>query len=159
MDQRTQHMSTMQNQNVLTYSIPIPETGEATYFLDYNEIITEPLISENTPIITTETNPIPPTNNSQRSPSQIQSRPRNRQQRFVKILYKFTGRKTNQVDQITTKMLPRPDESPCSICLEDFNRKNHLVNTKCNHHYHYECLKKWLKNNKNCPICRNELNP
>ena len=40
----------------------------------------------------------------------------------------------------------------CSICLESFCKKN--IQTICKHHFHYDCLKKWLEKNTSCPYCR-----
>lgn len=47
----------------------------------------------------------------------------------------------------------------CSICLEDFKDNDIcLYFNKCNHNYHEECIKKYLKNYSNkCPVCRCEL--
>jgi len=45
----------------------------------------------------------------------------------------------------------------CSICLEQFNSSsNTSVILECNHIYHKNCIKKWLKNNDGCPMCRQE---
>ena len=39
----------------------------------------------------------------------------------------------------------------CCICLESEN----LVTLKtCGHHFHYNCIQKWLTCKNTCPICR-----
>jgi hypothetical protein len=43
----------------------------------------------------------------------------------------------------------------CSICLETNNYK--IIKTNCNHEFHEECLIKWTKISKTCPICRKNL--
>lgn len=43
----------------------------------------------------------------------------------------------------------------CSICL-DTNEKA-WIKTTCNHAYHEECFKDWIKINKSCSICRKQL--
>lgn len=43
----------------------------------------------------------------------------------------------------------------CSICLETNNYK--IITTNCNHIFHEECLSKWIKIIKTCPICRKNL--
>ena len=43
----------------------------------------------------------------------------------------------------------------CSICLSKIYKQK--IKLKCNHSYHKECLKKWLKYNNSCPICRLEI--
>lgn len=43
----------------------------------------------------------------------------------------------------------------CSVCLMEFAMGDkYIVIPDCNHIYHSECLKLWLKENNNCPICR-----
>lgn len=43
----------------------------------------------------------------------------------------------------------------CSICLEINNYK--IITTNCNHEFHEECLSKWIKISKTCPLCRKNL--
>lgn len=44
----------------------------------------------------------------------------------------------------------------CSICLNKIYKNQ--VKLNCNHYYHHECLKEWLKYNNICPNCRSEIN-
>ncbi|KAJ8945510.1 hypothetical protein NQ318_017954 [Aromia moschata] len=44
-------------------------------------------------------------------------------------------------------------ERNCSICFEDFSVKE-MFTLQCQHEYHKECIKKWLKTSSVCPICR-----
>jgi hypothetical protein len=46
-------------------------------------------------------------------------------------------------------------EDNCSICLSKENKE--IMILSCNHNFHSECLRQWLKNNKKCPICRIEI--
>jgi hypothetical protein len=52
-------------------------------------------------------------------------------------------------------VLDKEKEEECIICTE------HLINARklaCSHHFHLICLSKWIeKGNKNCPICRKEI--
>ena len=41
----------------------------------------------------------------------------------------------------------------CSICLVD-NPKYRNLTVRCGHRFHKKCIKKWLKNNYCCPVCR-----
>ena len=50
----------------------------------------------------------------------------------------------------------------CAIDLVKFNENNQISVTKCNHGFHYDCIKKYLlENEKNeeakCPICLSVL--
>ncbi len=47
--------------------------------------------------------------------------------------------------------------SNCSICLENYEKKDSITLTKCSHLFHKECLTKWYDKNKNCPMCRTEF--
>ena len=41
----------------------------------------------------------------------------------------------------------------CSICLVE-NPKYRKLTVRCGHRFHKKCIKKWLKNNYCCPLCR-----
>ena len=50
-------------------------------------------------------------------------------------------------------------EEVCSICLEelfpeDVENSNQVIELKCNHMFHKECLDPWVINNKCCPLCK-----
>ncbi len=49
----------------------------------------------------------------------------------------------------------------CSICLELIvevsDEEPRSCITKCGHIFHYECLKKWFREKKQCPNCRADL--
>lgn len=42
----------------------------------------------------------------------------------------------------------------CSICLDNFDNKRPTCSIRCGHIFHTKCVKKWLKKNKSCPVCR-----
>ncbi|VVU95090.1 Ring finger domain [seawater metagenome] len=43
----------------------------------------------------------------------------------------------------------------CSICCQNFKEGEYKRNLPlCNHVFHKKCIDKWLKNKKECPICR-----
>ena len=44
-------------------------------------------------------------------------------------------------------------ECICSICLESYH-DDIIYNLPCNHIFHKTCLDDWLKQKKNCPLCR-----
>ena len=50
-----------------------------------------------------------------------------------------------------------PEKKRCTICLENFVKYNKIINLSCLHMFHDECIKKWLKKNNYCPICKNEV--
>lgn len=44
----------------------------------------------------------------------------------------------------------------CSICM-DVITHDKLTVEQCNHVFHSTCLTQWKKHNKNCPMCRTDL--
>ena len=54
----------------------------------------------------------------------------------------------------------------CSICSSNFKDEDLIINTKCNHNFHWDCnscdnsnsgIKNWIsKFSHKCPICRCE---
>ena len=45
----------------------------------------------------------------------------------------------------------------CSICYCEFETGTKIRKLYCNHDYHSKCIKKWLLNEKTCPICKKEV--
>ena len=49
-------------------------------------------------------------------------------------------------------------EDQCSICFEKFERRQKIKTLgKCKHEYHSSCIDKWLKEQKKCPMCNEEV--
>lgn len=46
-------------------------------------------------------------------------------------------------------------ESDCSICFSANSES--IIITECNHKFHKNCLTEWMKHQKTCPICRNDI--
>jgi hypothetical protein len=51
---------------------------------------------------------------------------------------------------------------PCSICMCEFEKQADgtdpvAIRLPCGHEFHGNCIKRWLKNDHRCPICRHEL--
>jgi hypothetical protein len=44
-------------------------------------------------------------------------------------------------------------DANCSICLGDYDDLEQLRQLKCKHHFHVECIDKWLKLKADCPLC------
>lgn len=61
---------------------------------------------------------------------------------------------------IINKTINNVIDNECIICYEKMEYG--IIRTPCNHYFHTECLNKWLesnkRDNKNCPICRINLN-
>jgi hypothetical protein len=60
--------------------------------------------------------------------------------------------------KLKTKNISNDSIKECNICLENMN--NGVCKLDCNHSFHLKCIKKWIKQKKdcpNCPICRKEI--
>lgn len=52
---------------------------------------------------------------------------------------------------------PIPNEGAifqCPICLDDVDIGKEKYTLQCQHEFHPECIFKWLRDNKRCPVCR-----
>jgi hypothetical protein len=49
---------------------------------------------------------------------------------------------------------PAPE---CCVCFVAFDEYAEIKRTICNHYFHEECLGKWLRVSKTCPLCRQSL--
>ncbi|KAG5449274.1 E3 ubiquitin-protein ligase rnf126 [Clonorchis sinensis] len=46
----------------------------------------------------------------------------------------------------------------CSICFEDYQVSEEVMQLPCQHVYHTTCVTTWLKQHATCPVCRKDLN-
>jgi RING-finger-containing ubiquitin ligase len=51
------------------------------------------------------------------------------------------------------KELPE-EQRQCAICLETFQNGEKRKTLQCLHGFHEECIDKWLRSSRNCPICK-----
>ena len=47
-------------------------------------------------------------------------------------------------------------EDLCSICLQEIDHGAKVGDIACNHIFHLDCLKEWIKRNNCCPMCKYE---
>ena len=50
-----------------------------------------------------------------------------------------------------------PDKKRCTICLDNFQKFDNIINLSCLHMFHENCINKWLNENNFCPICKKEI--
>lgn len=46
----------------------------------------------------------------------------------------------------------------CTICLEVVENNRNKKTLRCNHHFHADCINRWLRSRPHCPICRRPSN-
>lgn len=49
------------------------------------------------------------------------------------------------------------EDDTCPTCLEEYDKENPKILTKCNHHFHLSCILEWKKRSNTCPICDQEI--
>ena len=45
----------------------------------------------------------------------------------------------------------------CTVCMSEFEVGDDVRKLKCGHRYHAACVDQWLKINKTCPMCKQEI--
>ena len=66
---------------------------------------------------------------------------------------------TKIVTKTLDKLKFKKNESICSciICLENIDKNKQVYKLKCKHNFHKKCLKSWLKQKLECPVCRKNI--
>ena len=47
-------------------------------------------------------------------------------------------------------------DKTCSICFDDYEPKAMVTALACSHKFHKSCIKKWLQQNRRCPLCQKD---
>ena len=73
----------------------------------------------------------------------------------------------NGIDENTIKTFPvskikdisklTEEKKKCCICLENFKKNDETMILPCIHIFHSDCIKKWMKRQDICPICKNKI--
>lgn len=73
--------------------------------------------------------------------------------RRVSLYYRDNNAAANDLKE-KVKEKNNEDGVRCAICLEDFEPKEEVVLTPCNHMFHEDCIVTWLTSKGQCPVCR-----
>ena len=63
----------------------------------------------------------------------------------------LSSRKLLNIDKLS------PEKKTCIICLENFKESDKIINLSCFHMFHNNCIRTWLNDNNNCPLCKNKI--
>ena len=73
---------------------------------------------------------------------------------FEDVKVTINKEELNNLNKIT---VDNDEDKTCNICLCEYKKGEEKLILKCNHEFHYECIKKWLEEyNYKCPVCRSE---
>jgi hypothetical protein len=77
-----------------------------------------------------------------------------KQQRLVQSLYE----KQRAIERTIHKVIARLNNAQtCNICFEDLTTTNRTLVRCCRNQFCFNCLNIWLNYNKNCPICKKNI--
>lgn len=63
-----------------------------------------------------------------------------------------------KIDEDNIKLLRKNSNCEnCSVCKDDFEMDQQIINLPCKHSFHEDCLTPWLTERNSCPTCRFEL--
>jgi E3 ubiquitin-protein ligase RNF115/126 len=63
-----------------------------------------------------------------------------------------------KIDEDNLKILRKNSNCEnCSVCKDDFEMHQQIINLPCKHTFHEDCLTPWLSERNSCPTCRFEL--
>jgi len=49
------------------------------------------------------------------------------------------------------------NQTTCAVCMADFETSEELRSLHCTHHFHKDCIDKWLGVATTCPVCKGEV--
>eukprot|EP01127_Copromyxa_protea_P024283 TRINITY_DN9469_c0_g2_i7.p1 TRINITY_DN9469_c0_g2~~TRINITY_DN9469_c0_g2_i7.p1 ORF type:complete len:120 (+),score=15.69 TRINITY_DN9469_c0_g2_i7:834-1193(+) len=83
-----------------------------------------------------------------------------KKQTGVAVISKIEAKKLNDLSELKqgreVKEGDKTDEQ-CSICLEEFEVGCEYKTLPCFHVYHSTCIDIWLKEARQCPICKKDV--
>ena len=63
----------------------------------------------------------------------------------------------DQLQMLTLEEFPADYPMECCICMEKFTGVEVIVETECNHVFHKQCCREWLRQARSCPVCRMDI--
>ncbi|XP_059452489.1 RING-H2 finger protein ATL54-like [Corylus avellana] len=78
--------------------------------------------------------------------------------RRLSLYYRDNNAKKNNLNHEAAKgkenAEDEEDNKRCPICWEDFEEREEVTLTPCNHMFHEGCIMAWVNTNSHCPLCR-----
>ncbi|EHA8590984.1 hypothetical protein COCNU_scaffold029518G000030 [Cocos nucifera] len=78
--------------------------------------------------------------------------------RLLQLTKEDYKRSNNQLFQYLTDLWEPESYGTCAVCLDEIGTEwMQAVELLCNHRFHMDCTRIWLRRNKSCPLCRSNL--
>lgn len=72
---------------------------------------------------------------------------------------RLSGRLNNDNNDVVDICNNIEEYGDCCICFEEItSNTNNFQCSLCKNYIHISCINRWIKNNNNCPLCRNNIN-
>ena len=62
----------------------------------------------------------------------------------------------NKIDSFLNSAVVQETECECSICLNFDTTDDKVVELKCKHKFHQQCISQWVYKVNNCPMCKSQ---
>ncbi|CAD8085156.1 unnamed protein product [Paramecium sonneborni] len=73
-----------------------------------------------------------------------------------KVFQKCNGVPKNYLEKIKRMKMGKSNKK-CSICFNEFQKDELIMQLPCQHIFHEHCCKSWLVNSRKCPNCRSDV--
>jgi len=60
----------------------------------------------------------------------------------------------NSIPTVKVTAAQARDNLQCAICMDDFKEGDEAKRLPCSHHFHQDCITRWLQLHGTCPTCR-----
>lgn len=81
----------------------------------------------------------------------------------IVFIYRYLKSKVRELNQSLLASMPAIPFSKelhdciCSLCLEEYDRREKITKLHCTHVYHLDCIKVWVMRSNCCPLCRKRV--
>ncbi len=66
------------------------------------------------------------------------------------------GLSKEDIERLNHRKAKKGEES-CPVCQNEIEGGEDVIELRCRHAYHEECILFWLKDENTCPICKDNL--
>ncbi|XP_042491327.1 probable E3 ubiquitin-protein ligase RHB1A [Macadamia integrifolia] len=63
----------------------------------------------------------------------------------------------DEPSKLSEPIVSAVEEDVCPTCLEEYDKENPRIITKCEHHFHLSCILEWMERSDTCPVCDQEM--